>query len=108
MIQPTQVFLDANIYFTAFAFEKGISSVIFSLARKGHIRISTIPLVLKEADRNLKQAGPEPRNAFHRFLPERSEGEESMRLEGKLRDERSRFSRISPPVHPLAVVEMTA
>ena len=70
MIQPTQVFLDANIYFAAFAFKAGLSSVIFSLARKGQILISTIPLVLKEADRNLKEAGPEPRNAFHRFLNE--------------------------------------
>ncbi len=69
MSSPTAVFLDANIYFTAFSFPEGVSSFIFSLARKNQLSISAIPLVLKEADCNLRHS-PRARAAFHQFLRE--------------------------------------
>src|SRR5262245_24781070 len=64
-----RIFLDANVYFAGFYSEAGASSVILELARRKKINIVATKLVLREADRNLRQkATSKVLKRFRRFL----------------------------------------
>lgn len=64
-----RVFLDANVYFTGCASSSGASALVLRFARQGHIRIVASRLVLREAERNLRQKYSRSSvKEFHRFL----------------------------------------
>ena len=64
-----RVFLDANVYFAGSASPTGGSALILQLILKGRIEATASRLVLREAERNLRQKRP-PKDlkAFHQFL----------------------------------------
>lgn len=65
----TRVFLDANVYFAGCASPTGASALILRLALQGRVEVTVSPLVLREAERNLRRKRPpNDLNAFHQFL----------------------------------------
>ena len=66
-----KVFLDANVYFAGCYSQKGASSVILELVRRGKIEGFASRLVLREAERNLRLKAKSPvLKLFHQFLKE--------------------------------------
>ncbi len=64
-----RIFLDANIYFVGFSSQGGASFLILEIARKKKIVLCASRLVLREADRNLRQKStPENLKAFRRYI----------------------------------------
>jgi putative PIN family toxin of toxin-antitoxin system len=65
----TSVFLDANVFFAGCVSKDGASAFVLELARRKRIEVHASKLVLREADRNLRQKVlPVVLKVFHRFL----------------------------------------
>ena len=66
-----RVFLDANVYFAGCYSPTGASAWMLTLARQKHVTLVASRLVLREAERNLRQKSTQRVvGAFRRFLRE--------------------------------------
>ena len=64
-----RVFLDANVYFAGFHSPQGPSGHLLNLVRRGKMEVFVSRLVLREADRNLRQkSSKEALKSFRRYL----------------------------------------
>lgn len=61
------VFLDSSVYYAGFHDQKGMSGLVFTLARKDNLVVYATRFVLLEADANLRYEAS-ARAEFHQFL----------------------------------------